>query len=153
LRRQVQDAIRQARQRKVEADQQLAAGQERNAAAREQERLADALSLQQQRIKQVVDRFGSLLDEQRYNVTGDELVPEIQRIAPGTPIEASVVQGGQLDRAVHENETLWRERDSKFVRSLHSVEKSLVPFPDDQPIVYLPASQWQDLTQRREQYK
>ena len=60
LRRQVQDAIRQARQKKVEADQQAAANQERRATALEQEHLTGALSLEEQRLKQIVDRFSSL---------------------------------------------------------------------------------------------
>src|SRR5262249_8625421 len=34
-----------------------------------------------------------------------------------------------------------------------SVEQALVPFPDEPPIVYVAANQWEDLTLRREKYK
>src|SRR5262245_17397750 len=153
LRRQVENAIRLVRQRKIEVDQQIAVAQELKAAALEQERLNDALAIQQQRIKQIVDRFDSLMDEQRYATADEEIVPEIQRLAPGTTIDAALNYAGRFQRAVHENEALWRIREDQFLRTLFTVEQALVPFPDEPPIVYPPADQWADLTLRRQKYK
>ena len=96
----MENAIRLARQRKIEVDQTIAVAQEQKAAALEQERLNEALDDSTQRIKQVVDRFDSLLAEQRYAVADEQIVPEIQRLAPSTPIESSLVYGGRFHRAV-----------------------------------------------------
>ena len=40
-----------------------------------------------------------------------------------------------------------------YLRTLFSVELSFVPFPDEPPVVYMPADQWEDLTIRRQKYK
>src|SRR5439155_17396444 len=52
-----------------------------------------------------------------------------------------------------ENEQTWRHKNNNFMRTLFLVELSLVPFPDEPPIVYMPADQWEDLTLRRQKYK
>jgi hypothetical protein len=44
-------------------------------------------------------------------------------------------------------------REKMFVRTFYQVERSHIPFPDEPPIVYLPADQWEDLTLRRAKYK
>ncbi len=41
------------------------------------------------------------------------------------------------------------EREKGVIDTLMQVEKSLVPFPDDPPIVYPDAELWQQLTARR----
>src|SRR6185436_10439759 len=80
LRRKIENAIRASRQEKIKVDQATAVAQELKAAAGEQERLNDALAIQTSRIKQVVDRFESLLAEQRYAVADETIVPEIKRL-------------------------------------------------------------------------
>src|SRR4029453_1385742 len=52
-----------------------------------------------------------------------------------------------------ENEALWRLRYDNFVRTMYQVEVAFTPFPDEPPIVYVPADQWEDLTIRRQKYK
>src|SRR5439155_12658017 len=153
LRRKVENAIRLARQRKIEVDQRTAVAQEQKAAALEQERLNDQLAIQQQRIKQLVDRFDSLMDEQRYATADEEIVPEIPKIAPGQIIDAGLTYAGRFQRSVHESEAVWRHRQDQFIRTFFTVEESLVPFADEPPIVYPPSNQWEDLTLRRQKYK
>src|SRR5439155_14253946 len=91
LRQQVENAIRLSRQRKIEVDQAIAVAQEHKAAALDQERLNEALTLQVQRVKQVIDRFDSLMAERRWDVADEQITPEIQRLAPNSPIESSLV--------------------------------------------------------------
>jgi len=153
LRRQVTTAIRQARQRKMQRDHDIAAAQEQQATAAELGRIYNQLEIREQRLKQIVDRFNSLLDEQRYAIAAEQVAPEAARLAPASTTASSLVHGGNLNRAVHENEQTWRERRQNFARSLALVEQSFVPFPDEPPIVYLPAEKWEDLTSRREKYK
>src|SRR5439155_16473659 len=153
LRQQVENAIRLTRQKKAEADLVREVAQEKKAEAAEQDRINQALELATQRIKHVVDRFDSPVAEQRFAVADEQIVPEIQRLAPGSPIDAGMTYSGRFVRAVHENEQTWRHKNNNFMRTLFLVELSLVPFPDEPPIVYMPADQWEDLTLRRQKYK
>lgn len=153
LRRKIENAIRAARQAKTRVDQAAAVAQEKRAAGAEQERLNEALTIQTSRIKQVVDRFESLLAEQRYAVADETIVPEIHRLASNTSIDQSITQGGRLVRNVNEINNVFVQRHNNYVRTLFSVELSYIPFPDEPPIVYLPSDQWEDLTIRRLKYK
>jgi Mg-chelatase subunit ChlD len=153
LRRKIENAIRAARQARIRLDDAIAVAQERKAAGAEQERLNDGLAIQTSRIKQIVDRFESLLAEQRYATADETIVPEIHRLAPNTSIDESVTQGGRLMRVVNENNNVFEKRYNNYLRTLFSVELSFVAFPDEPPIVYLPSDQWEDLTIRRLKYK
>ena len=153
LRQQIELALQQVRQARLVQDQRREEALERQARAQEQERLNDALVLREQRITQIVERFASLMKEQRYDVADEEITPEIQKIARGTSIDSSLIYGGRFERATHESEELWRRRHDQFVRAMHRVEVALVPFPDEPPIVYPPAEQWQQLTLDRQKYK
>src|SRR4029077_6400022 len=75
------------------------------------------------------------------------------KIAPESVIDAGIVYAGRFQRSVHESEAIWRLKNDGYIRTLFTVEKALVPFPDEPPIVYVPPSQWEDLTRRREKYK
>jgi hypothetical protein len=153
LRQQVTAAIRQARAKRAELDQRTAAAQETNAAAEERERLMSHLANEQERIKQLVDRMNSLLDERRFDVAAKTVIPEFERRAANSPIAASADYGGRLIGSVHENEATWRRKANAYVRTLASVETSAVAFPDEPPIVYLDAEQWADITDSRAKYK
>lgn len=153
LRRQVTSAIREARIKKGAADQRAAEALENKAAARDLERLNAQLTGDEQRLKQLVERFNALLDEQRFETAVEQIAPEVQRLAPGSTIESSVAVGGGLRSAVHASDETRRARDTETARTLAAVERSAKPFADDQPIVYLPVEQWQEITTQRAKYK
>jgi len=153
LRQQVEDAIRQARQATVLAADRQSRAQEQQAIAIELDRLTTDLAQRELRLKQIMDRFDSLMEEGRYQVADEEISPEIERLAPRTRLEASVITGGRMQRAAAENELVWRNRENNYLRTLFNVEVSLIPFPDEPPIVYMPADQWEDLSIRRQKYK
>ena len=144
---------RRTRRPLVVADR-LAAAEEQRAIAIELERLNERLVQREQRIKQIMDRFDSLMEEGRYQLADEEIVPEIERLAPDTTIE-SVGDGGRPHAAggVRERAACGGAADNNFLRTMFQVELSLVPFPDEPPIVYMPADQWEDLTIRRQKYK
>lgn len=153
LRQQVEAAIRSARQAAIAASEEQAVLQEQQAQLAERERIDAALTARTGRLKQLMDRFDALMEEGRYQVADAQVAPEIERLAPNSRLAASVLDGGRMQRAAFENEIVWRNRANNYLRTLASAEASLSPFPDDQPIVYLPAEQWEDLTIRRQQYK
>jgi uncharacterized membrane protein YgcG len=153
LRQQIENAIREAGRRAIEVADFRARQEEKEAQGKELQRLTDALLADQLRLKQIMDRFDALMDEGRYDIADDEIAPEVERIAPDTIIRESVTTGGRLQRNYREIMALWEMREKMFVRTMYQVEHSHIPFPDEPPIVYLPADQWEDLTIRRAKYK
>lgn len=153
LRRQLETAIRQARQRKVETDEHLALSKDREAALGELRRMSEHTESQQQKIQQIVDRFNALLDERRFSVASEQVAPEVERLAPGSSIESSLFAAGSAMRAVNENESTMRWRNDNFGQTLANVESAAVPFSDDRPVTYLPLETWQEITNQREKYK
>jgi hypothetical protein len=153
LRRQLQSAIRLARQQRIAADQREAQQQAAAAAARDQERLAASVISQQQKIEQIVARFNALLDEDRFDIANEQVAPEIARLAPHSTIDSSLTFGGQLTAAARENESLSRQRHDRYVHTLAGVESAAVAFSDDPPLTLPPLEQWQTITNLREKYK
>ena len=153
LRQEIENAIRQARRMTIEVNARVAAAEEAAAEARELELLNDELLLKAQRIKQIMDRFDSLMDEGRYQIAVDEIAPEVMKLAPDSVIAEQTFRGGQLQRSVRENYAVKAAKEKAYVETLYQVELSQVPFPDEPPIVYLPADEWEDLTIRRQKYK
>ena len=153
LREQIENAIREAGRRAIEVADFRAREEERIAAGIEMQRLTDELLADQLKLKQIMDRFDALMDEGRYDIADDEIAPEVERIAPDTIIRESVTTGGRMQRHYRELMALWEMREKMFVRTMYQVEHSHIPFPDEPPIIYLPADQWEDLTIRRAKYK
>jgi hypothetical protein len=153
LREQVQMGIRDARRQRAVAAQRVADAKQSLAAAQELERFSIHLDDEQQRLKQLVDRFNALLDERRHDIASEQVAPEVQRLAPGSAIAASLDSSGAFQQAVRENEQTSRSRGSGFVRTLARVESAAVPFADEPPVVYASAERWQELTREREKYK
>jgi hypothetical protein len=77
----------------------------------------------------------------------DDLVrPEIEKIAHGTPVAASVNAAGQLQRYDAELELIRAMRHRNFLAALHQVELSLIPFSGEPPIVYPAAEKWEEIS-------
>jgi hypothetical protein len=153
LRRQLQTAIRLARVQKIEQDQRTAEGQAAEAAGSERARLYQATETQQQKLKQIVDRLEALLDEGRYAIAQDELVPEVARLAPDSAIDSAAAYGVALTSAARSNESITRQRHDQFTRALASVESAATPRADEPPITYPTVERWQEITDQRAQYK
>jgi hypothetical protein len=146
LRQKLENALRQANQQKIEVADRRASAEEIAAQAREQEQITQALLLRGERLTQLVDRFTSLMAEGRYDIADDEIIPEIQELAPNTPIAASVITAGRFQRNYQELSTLWQRRQDGFLRTLYQVEVSHVPFPDEPPIVYPDPVWWEKIS-------
>jgi hypothetical protein len=153
LRDQIENAIRQARQQALVVDEARARAEEARGQAEELQRINDQLTLDQLRLKQVMDRFDSLMAEGRYDLADQEVIPEVLRLARDTPISASVMTAGRFTRNYEEMRDLWRRREDGFLRTFYQVEFSHVPFPDEPPIVYPDAQWWEKITFDRKKYK
>ena len=152
LKNQIESAIREAGRRAVEVAARVAQAEENRAAADERQQLVEETARTRQKVKQLMDRFNSLMDEGRYQEAEDVIAAQVLELEPlsTTPPAALWASrfGGNWD-------TLWTLRDVRhrnFARAMLGVEKALVPFPDEPPIMYPEPQVWSDLSLRRKKY-
>ena len=100
-----------------------------------------------------MDRFDSLMEEGRYTAADIIGSTEVPAVAPDTPIATSAELVAHLTGASVQNLMLRKARQKGVIDTLATVEVALIPFPDDQPVVYPDAAVWEDLTYRRKKYK
>ena len=144
-------ALREVQRQAAIKDELDAAREEQLAVAREQQLINERLARDVERQKQLIGRFGSLIDERRYNEAIEvadialELNPE--GVAPTVAVSWSL-----LNRNVYLAELAREGRWRGFVESLYAVETSSIPTPDDPPIIYPAAPFWEELTVRRKKF-
>ena len=97
-----------------------------------------------------MQRFSALMDEGRYRIAED-VAFEAQKVLPDslTALDATMTsrQIGYLVQALG----LRVARQKGVIDALTPVEKTLIPFNDDNPIVYPDADVWRELTARRKE--
>jgi hypothetical protein len=152
LRDQLTSAIRESRRVGNIVAETQARSEEQRAAGIELERINQELTMKEQRLKQVMDRFNALMDERRYELVSAEVIPEVENLAPNSVIASAVATAGHLQRAVEQNTALRRLRWLGFYDTLYQSELSSIPFPDEPPIVYTSAERWEEITLSRKKY-
>ena len=149
---QIESAIREGERRRVEKDRLDAEAAENLAVARERQRLVESLERQEARQTQILDRFDALMDEGNY-LDAQAAAIEARSLAPNSDhAELAVLtarQRGNIQR-IHD---IKDRRHRMFSESLALVEESLIPFPDEPPLVYPDPEFWEELTNRRAKYK
>lgn len=145
----LQTSLREASRRKIEFEHARQQRQENIAAARERLLAADTLMRNQQKVRQLMERFNSLMNEGRYTLA-EEVAAEAKKALPN-----SVPAQGELFARTKDYYTaamaLRLARQKGVVDTLQEVEKSHIPMPDEPPIVYPNAEVWQQLTARRKE--
>ena len=95
--------------------------------------------------------------ENRFAEAQDDAAAEIARTAPAdNPVNTIAVSAhdNTLYLAYNVLNTINRQSQEKeYLATLHLVDQSSIPFPDDQPIIYPPADVWRELTKAREKYR
>jgi len=126
--------------------------QEAQAAALDRLRIGQNLDRKQEKLKQLMDRFDSLMDEGRY-IAADEIGErEVGQLAPELPIAQSATLVAHMTGAHEADLALRLARQKAVIDTLGTVEVAMMPMPDDQPIVYPPADEFQELSTRRKRY-
>jgi hypothetical protein len=122
------------------------------AEAEARERINRELFLQEQKVDQLMARFGALMDEERYR-DAEALADIAEEIEPGRP----GLRGAELTaRMVGYQADTFAVLDMRrkgFVDALFQIELSHVPTADEPPILYPDPEVWQLLTERRKKYK
>jgi hypothetical protein len=150
----LQGALREGSRRLVEEEHRRQMRYEREAAAKERQLINEGLAKTQMKMKQLMERFDALMDEGRYHLAEESPAAEAQKIAPDSPMVKAAVLSSRIGGDWHEMMEIRTARYKGFDTAMALVERSHIPFPDDPPIVYPPAADWQRLTaERREKYR
>ena len=151
LRDQLATTIKESQRRATEWISVQQDAQAAKSARDERARLVQSLDRKQEKIKQLMDRFDALMDEGRYELAG-EMSAEVAAIDPTLPTAVSATLVARATRYQQEALEVRILRQTGVVDTLYQVELALVPFPDDEPIIYPSAPVWEELTQRRKKY-
>jgi len=146
---QLQAAVREAERRQAQLEQDRQRRYERLAAAKERQIQAENLLRKQEKLRQLMERFNSLMDEGRYRLAEEAAAAEAQALDPDNPVPVLATLHSRTVGYWEDAMALRVARQKAVVDTLYQVEKSHVPFPDEPPIVYPPAEVWQEITARR----
>lgn len=152
LRGELEAVLREAGRRQAEKDVVDQEQASRAAAAKEQQRTAKAIESRQEKIKQLTERFNSLLGEGRYALAEDAST-EIAALDPEAPAGISATLTSRQLRYALRNYELRALEQKGVVAALASAEVAATPQPDEQPVIYPDAQFWQALTLARVKYQ
>jgi hypothetical protein len=153
LRRQVEQAIRESDRQAIVKESRDLEREQTRATAEERLRIVNSLDRQEEKVKQLMDRFNSLMSEGRYLLAEEAAADEVAETLPNSTIAVSSALDSRMVRYSQADLHTRVARQKGVVDSLAQVELALVPFVDDQPIVYPDAAIWEELTQRRKKWK
>jgi len=141
----------------AEVKRQAAA--EREAIAKTRQRLNefDREQDDEARTKNRIDQFRQLMKQARFELAYQEAQLMIQeRVSKGQTIPPPAVASyiiGQQATQLREWKELARIREDRFLLTMMQTEKSHIPYPDEPPVHFPPATVWRELTAlRRDAY-
>jgi hypothetical protein len=157
MQKQLESTIQQQEVKQDQLQQQLTRVLERRAQQEAQARLSEQAMLDEERLENLIDRVRSLMQEGRHG--RDDAYAEAQLVAdvaidmrPGegasTAARFDAESAHQLTRAYR----LRARRADELLETLYQVEVSHIPFPDEPPLRFPPASVWKALSERRKQH-
>jgi hypothetical protein len=153
----VQANIEQVLTLRRKVDQERIMRIERMSAIQARELATEQLLQRDEQIEQLIDKVRSLIAEGYIgNAEAFERAEEVARaafeLAPYSGVTSAAIfnaeAAGQLDKA----QRLRYLRYDKVLATLHQVELSHVPFPDEPPILYPAPEVWKALTERRQKW-
>jgi uncharacterized membrane protein YgcG len=144
-------AMRQAQIQEPIQQQRLIEAQTQQAIAEERIRVLEDLNARERRLEQLMERFNSLMAEQRY-FDAEDVADLTRNIAPERPTTMAAMHTATMTGYAVENEALRQARQRGVVDTLATVERSHIPTPDEPPILYPSREFWQALTERRKEF-
>jgi len=147
----IQAALRLASRKQVELEQKRQQTQENLAQAKERMLVNENLLRKQQKVRQLMERFNSLMDEGKYRVAEEAAASEVAAEIPDSPIGVAATLWSRQSGYLHDAMVLRVARQKGVVDALYQVEKSHVPTADEPPIVYPESHIWQELSARRKE--
>jgi hypothetical protein len=152
LRGQLETALRESARRTVEKDQRDIELDQTRSQADERLRIVQSIERRQEKLRQLMDRFDSLMSEGRYLLAEETAAYEVQKMAPNLPIAVSAAKVSSMVRHTQDIAMTRMARQKGYVDTMYQSELAFVPFPDDQPIVYPDAAMWEEMTNVRKKW-
>ena len=120
----------------------------------EARRSADvALSNEQEMIRERIRAFGVLMNQARFEEAYKEaLVLQQEQISKGRQVPVAAIAAYQMGlnaANLREFDELRRQKEDRYLLTMLLVDKSSVPFADEPPVAFPPASTWRELTALR----
>ena len=142
----------------AEIKRQAAAEREQISRTRTRINEFDHAQAEEDRTKARIDAFRQLMQQARYELAYQEAQLMIQeRISKGQDVPAASVASyiiGQQATQLREWRELVRIREDRYLLAMMQTEKSHIPYPDEPPVHFPPASVWRELTgARKERYQ
>jgi len=162
---QIEAALRLANQRQEVAENRRQQEAEVRAQAEERKITVQNLARKEEKVKQLMERFDSLLREDRYRKENyvqaeEQIMPTAQEIVgeagmtSSEPTMAAATLYARTRRYYFESQQLRVLRQRKVVEALASAELAHVCFDDNEPIVYPDAEVWNRMSKlRKERYR
>ncbi len=152
LRDRIVSAAREAQRRATEWTAREAMLREIESAALERQRLVEDTTRRAEKIKGLMQKFRSLMDEGRYAEAESYVAMEVRELDPQNTAAEAAVYTARFTENVAKTALLREQRHKKFVDALYQTEMSHIPFPDEPPILYPDPEVWRELTIRRKKY-
>ena len=110
----------------------------------------------QKKVKQLMDRFDSLMAEGRHHLAEESAAFEAEKIVRRSEPDARpmIVAAAHNAHCQGDYDNIMAVRvaaQKGFLDCLYTTEKSHVPVADDPPIIYPDAEIWRELTARRKE--
>ncbi len=102
----------------------------------------------QDKVKELVDNFNSLMEEQRFS-EAEVVAKQAHELAPELPVVQTLLWKSRFARQMASNMALRERKQVSFVDALASVEESSEPYDDRVPMNFNGARRWQELSDRR----
>ena len=145
----IQGALREASRRTVEMEERRREQQETLAMAHERRLTADNLLRREQKIRQLLERFDSLMQEGQYVLAEEGAAAEARELDPDNPVPLLAALYSRAIGYDVESMALRQARQKGVVDTLAQAERAHIPFADEPPIIYPKAEVWQELSNRR----
>ena len=139
LRGQLETALRESARRSVEKEQRDIESEQSRAQADERLRIVQSLERRQEKLRQLMDRFDSLMSEGRYLLAEETAAYEVQQLAPNLPDAVVAAKVSRLIR--HTRDIPWpasrgkRDMSTRCTRSScrkspsRTISRSSIPTP------------------------
>lgn len=124
------------------------------ALARSERRVTDTVAelTRQQQLQQLLEEYRSLMAAGNFG-QAERVAQEAVKDDPASPAANAALLEGQLaSRYDHIEDVEWKKQ-SGWWETLYAAEQSSIPRPDDIPVLFPPAKEWEEKTIQRAKYK
>lgn len=149
LERMVADSIQKAARAEAAKREEVARQEAVRSSQSVTQRLLADSDRRQETIKQLVERYDSLMRQQLFSDANTEVAPAVTAIDRDSVIDIVTNRESNIAANAQLIEDVLSRRRRAFVDALYLNELATVPFVDEPPVRYPPADVWQALSARR----